>query len=196
MATTGSVIRAGRELLGYSVQRFADAIGVSRGAVQQWENSTTAPKRALQPVVARLLGITVADLMDPPRHLRDEEVKDWLAARQRSSDPRVIDVQAREVPQPGERAALPPLGAGVMTIREALPVVLEAMRACPHREELRTLLTLLIDIDAEPYRKRLAELLDTQAVPRPPVQTKRREDAAQEDSPHANIVVGRPTGAR
>lgn len=87
MATTGSVIRAGRELLGYSsVQRLADAIGVSRGAVQQWENSTTAPKRALQPVVARLLGITVADLMmDPPKHLRDDELKDWLAARRCAS---------------------------------------------------------------------------------------------------------------
>lgn len=70
------------------------------------------------------------------------------------------------------------------------------MRACPHREELRTLMTLLIDIDAEPYRKRLLELLDTQSVPRPPARTQRREDAAQEESPHATPSMGRTTGAR
>lgn len=47
-----------------------------------------------------------------------------------------------------------------ISIRDALPVVLEAMRACPHRDELRTLMALIIDVDAEPYRKRLAELLE------------------------------------
>jgi SOS-response transcriptional repressor LexA len=45
-------------------QQFADAAGVSRGAVQQWERpGGTAPKRRNQPVVARLLGISVAELV-------------------------------------------------------------------------------------------------------------------------------------
>lgn len=45
-------------------QRFADAVGVSRGAVQQWERAAgTAPKRANQPLVAKLLGISVAELV-------------------------------------------------------------------------------------------------------------------------------------
>ena len=45
-----------------SEQQFAEAIGVSRGAVQQWEKpGGTAPKRGNQPRVAKLLGISVAE---------------------------------------------------------------------------------------------------------------------------------------
>ena len=47
-----------------SEQQFAEAVGVSRGAVQQWEQpGGTAPKRSNQPRVAKLLGISVAELM-------------------------------------------------------------------------------------------------------------------------------------
>lgn len=47
----------------------------------------------------------------------------------------------------------------VPSISAALPVVLDAIAACPHRDELRTLLALLVDHDAPAYRQRLAELL-------------------------------------
>ncbi|WP_143072385.1 MULTISPECIES: LexA family transcriptional regulator [unclassified Variovorax] len=58
------LIREGRQRLGMSEQQFADAVGVSRGAVQQWEKpGGTAPKRTNQPHVARLLGISVAELL-------------------------------------------------------------------------------------------------------------------------------------
>jgi DNA-binding XRE family transcriptional regulator len=57
-------IREGRKRLGLSEQQFGEAVGVSRGAVQQWESGATAPKRANQKAVADLLGITVGDLMD------------------------------------------------------------------------------------------------------------------------------------
>jgi len=58
------LIREGRRRLGLSEQQFAEAAGVSRGAVQQWEKpGGTAPKRANQPRVAALLGISVAELM-------------------------------------------------------------------------------------------------------------------------------------
>jgi SOS-response transcriptional repressor LexA len=47
-----------------SEQQFAQAVGVSRGAVQQWEKpGGTAPKRSNQPLVAELLGLSVAELM-------------------------------------------------------------------------------------------------------------------------------------
>ena len=47
-----------------SEQQFADAVGVSRGAVQQWEKpGGTAPKRSNQPLVAKVLGLTVAELV-------------------------------------------------------------------------------------------------------------------------------------
>lgn len=57
-------IREGRAKLGMTEQQFGDAVGVSRGAVQQWEKEGgTAPTRKNQPAVAKLLGIPVAELM-------------------------------------------------------------------------------------------------------------------------------------
>jgi SOS-response transcriptional repressor LexA len=58
------LIRKGRLQLGMTERQFADAAGVSRGAVQQWERpGGTAPKRGNQPAVAKLLGISVAELV-------------------------------------------------------------------------------------------------------------------------------------
>lgn len=42
---------------------FGKLCGVSRGSVQQWESGATAPSRKRQEVVARVLGITIAELM-------------------------------------------------------------------------------------------------------------------------------------
>jgi transcriptional regulator with XRE-family HTH domain len=59
-------IKQGREALGLNQQQFADKLGLSRGTVQQWENEGgTAPSRKHQPQVAALLGLSVAQLMDP-----------------------------------------------------------------------------------------------------------------------------------
>lgn len=45
-------------------QQFAEAVGVTRGAVQQWEKEGgTAPTRKKQPLVAKVLGLSVAQLM-------------------------------------------------------------------------------------------------------------------------------------
>ncbi|RYF67529.1 MAG: XRE family transcriptional regulator, partial [Comamonadaceae bacterium] len=58
------LIREGRRRLGMSEQQFADAVGVSRGAVQQWEKpGGTAPKRSNQPRVAEMLGMSIAELL-------------------------------------------------------------------------------------------------------------------------------------
>lgn len=57
-------IREGRAKLGMTEQQFGDAVGVSRGAVQQWEKEGgTAPTRRNQPAVAKLLGLSVSELM-------------------------------------------------------------------------------------------------------------------------------------
>src|ERR1700712_3032622 len=59
-----AIIRTGRLRLAMTEQQFADACHVSRGAVQQWERAGgTAPKRANQARVAKVLGITVAELL-------------------------------------------------------------------------------------------------------------------------------------
>lgn len=61
--STASLIRNIRLRLKLTEQEFADQVGVSRGAVQQWEKGETAPKRKNQPAVAIALGLTVAQLM-------------------------------------------------------------------------------------------------------------------------------------
>lgn len=62
--TSSRLIREGRKRLQMSEQQFAVALGVSRGAVQQWEKQGgTAPKRANQGRVAKLLGISIAELV-------------------------------------------------------------------------------------------------------------------------------------
>lgn len=58
------LIRDGRARLGWSEQQFADALGVTRGAVQQWEKpGGTVPSRAHLLRVASLLGMTATELM-------------------------------------------------------------------------------------------------------------------------------------
>lgn len=57
-------IRNGRIQLQMTEEQFGAAVGVSRGAVQQWEKEGgTAPTRKNQPKVAALLGISVSMLM-------------------------------------------------------------------------------------------------------------------------------------
>lgn len=58
-------IRDGRKRLGMTEQQFADRIGVTRGAVQQWEKPDgTAPARKRLQDVATLLGMKVSELVD------------------------------------------------------------------------------------------------------------------------------------
>lgn len=58
-------IRDGRKRLGMTEQQFADRIGVTRGAVQQWEKpGGTAPARKRLQEVADLLGMKISELVD------------------------------------------------------------------------------------------------------------------------------------
>lgn len=67
-----SKIREGRIRLGLTEEAFGEKVGVSRGAVQQWEKEDgTAPNRGRQEAVAKLLGISVAEL------LTDQPLPDW-----------------------------------------------------------------------------------------------------------------------
>lgn len=54
----------GRRQLAMTVSAFARATGVTRAAVQQWEKpGGTSPNRAHRPAVARLLGMSVDQLL-------------------------------------------------------------------------------------------------------------------------------------
>jgi SOS-response transcriptional repressor LexA len=71
------LIRTKRRELGLTESQFAEALGVSRGAVQQWERpGGTAPNRSNQPKVAKLLGISVEALLSG-----DFRLSNGLAAR-------------------------------------------------------------------------------------------------------------------
>lgn len=52
-------IKEARKAKGLSQQALADAVGVSRVAVTQWENNQSAPKRETAPKVAKFLGISL-----------------------------------------------------------------------------------------------------------------------------------------
>jgi SOS-response transcriptional repressor LexA len=58
------LIREGRERLQLTEEAFGTLCGVSRAAVQHWEREGgTAPNRTRQPLVAKALGISVAELL-------------------------------------------------------------------------------------------------------------------------------------
>lgn len=66
-------IKDGRKSLGLSEEEFAEKVGVTRGSVQQWEKGTTAPNRKRLPVVANLLGLTVAELINTPSNVSSND---------------------------------------------------------------------------------------------------------------------------
>ena len=84
-----TIIRDGRKRLGLSEAAFAERCGVSRGSVQHWERpGGNAPNRARQAIVASVLGISPAELMQgippapddlSPRALRMARMFDDLA---------------------------------------------------------------------------------------------------------------------
>lgn len=138
MATIGAIIRAGRLRLRMSEQQFGDALGVTRGAVQQWESGKTAPRRKLQSAVARLIGISLADLVAPPPDLQDADIDTWLAARQqRKDDADVIDAQVREARENAAPYRLPSARSV-----DALDAVRSDVQSLP--PELREVLAQLV----------------------------------------------------
>ena len=78
---------------------MAASIGVSPGAVSQWENGTTEPSLSVLPKLAQALGVTAGwlafgeepDLTDPRtgRRLTEEELDraDAAAAKKRGDGP-------------------------------------------------------------------------------------------------------------
>lgn len=86
-------IREGRQRLGLTEQQFAQKVGVSRAAVQQWEREGgTAPRRANQQAVAALLGLTVAQLIGG----RESNVEAGPELKNKKGYPLISWVQAGE----------------------------------------------------------------------------------------------------
>ena len=58
-----NALTALREANGYTQIQLAQAIGVTQGAVSQWESGAVAPRSTLLPKIAELLNCTVDDLL-------------------------------------------------------------------------------------------------------------------------------------
>ena len=63
--TVGDRIRLARQAIGLTQSQLAQAVGVSRSAVAQWETERAGQVRANLTRVAAALGIGVAALLDP-----------------------------------------------------------------------------------------------------------------------------------
>lgn len=64
--TTGAIasaIRAAREAKGWTQQDLADAVGVTQGAIWQWEAGRTRIDERRMREVAAALGVPLADLL-------------------------------------------------------------------------------------------------------------------------------------
>lgn len=74
-----TVIKTGRKQLGLSITKFANLLGVTRGAVQQWERvGGTLPKRSRFDSIASLLGMLPSELQ-----FGGPVIRPLIASRQR-----------------------------------------------------------------------------------------------------------------
>lgn len=141
------VIREGRQKLKLSQQEFAEALGVTRSAVQQWEREGgTGPARNKQAAVAHLLGLSVAQLMSG-------DVNTAAGPDIRGSVPLLSDVQAGAFKMyvnnlhPGEEDAheMVPTSVPVNRYTFALRVTGDSMEP-----EFRDGMIIIVEPDLEP----------------------------------------------
>jgi SOS-response transcriptional repressor LexA len=141
------IIREGRLRLKMTEQQFAEALGVTRSAVQQWEKEGgTAPSRKKQPAVAHLLGLSVAQLMSG-------DANTAAGPDLRGEVPLLSDVQAGAFKmyvdnlQPGEEVAHEMVSTSVPVNRYtfALRVMGDSMEP-----EFREGMVLIVEPDMEP----------------------------------------------
>ena len=111
-------IKLGRQRLGLNEEQFAKLVGVSRGAVQQWEKGDTAPNRARQPIVAEAIGLSVAELVDDasdlahplsPQPFKVPPITPWEEIRDMKRLPRTFTVPMPDDSMAGTNAKGTPL---------------------------------------------------------------------------------------
>lgn len=128
----GRNIRRIREALGIGQKALAEAAGMKLMPLWQLEERDSIRSK-YDFAIAAALGVPVELLVTGT----EADIDAWLASRQRASDPRVIDVQAREV---REQAARPALSGPRSS--DALDAVRGDVQALP--PELRDVLARLV----------------------------------------------------
>jgi transcriptional regulator with XRE-family HTH domain len=135
-ASVGDRLRKLVAAKGWTLQQFADELGVVYETVRKWLTGETRPTHARATKVAKLLDTTPEFILY-------------------GSTPAVNGAARPSALQAAEPKAL----YGKPTLRQALPVVLDAIAAAKERDKLRAALLAFLDDDAQAYRQRLAELL-------------------------------------
>lgn len=74
----GQVIRKYRKQQNLTQEEIAERLGVSAPAVNKWENGNTMPDIMLLAPLARLLGVSLDELLSFERELTDSEVKELV----------------------------------------------------------------------------------------------------------------------
>ncbi len=74
----GEVIRTYRKKKGITQEEMAVRLGVSTPAVNKWENGNSMPDILLLAPIARLLGITVDELLSFREELTQEEINGFI----------------------------------------------------------------------------------------------------------------------
>lgn len=86
MATIGENIRIMREALGWSQERLADAVGVTRPCISQWESGFSAPRMGKVEKLAGVFGVPVSKLVGSSEAAIAEKDEQRLLAAFRSMD--------------------------------------------------------------------------------------------------------------
>lgn len=145
--TLSERVREAMHAAGMTQAELARRVGIAQPSVNDWLSGKTKRLKLETAVrAAAVLGVRLEWLV-------------WGRGRPREDD--------HEHDHPSADK-----GSNGVTIHAALPAVLDAIAACPHRDELRTLLALLVDHDAPAYRQRLAELLRAAEPPRLSVESR------------------------
>lgn len=74
----GQVIRKYRKEKGMTQEEMAGRLGVTAPAVNKWENGNSTPDIGLLAPIARLLGITVDELLSFREELTEEEIRQFI----------------------------------------------------------------------------------------------------------------------
>ena len=83
----GAVIRTNRKRLGLTQEQVASRLGVTAPAVNKWERGAALPDIALLGPIARLLGVSLEELLSFREELTEEELADLIGqADRRFSD--------------------------------------------------------------------------------------------------------------
>ncbi len=56
-------IRKARKAQGYTQQRLAELVGITQGAVSQWEKGETRPAVKMLPALSKALGVPIDELV-------------------------------------------------------------------------------------------------------------------------------------